>query len=165
MRTGKLWIAAAVVVTLFFTFRLDRIKAQSGTALGNLAGSMQPGTWAQLPQTNINAALGRGGVVGNQLPYAVAMAWDPVRQKLTFAGADHGESAVNYMSYDAAGNSWTFGGGTPLTLSHGYDHNTLDPNTGILYVREFGIATGGNRIWQLPPGGSWSVRTSWTPTQ
>jgi hypothetical protein len=126
---------------------------------------MPAGTWAQLPQTNIDTALGRGGVSGNQLHFALAMAWDPIRLKLHYTGSDHNDGVTNYMTYDATTNSWSFLGSIPLTPSHGYDHNTIDPNTGILYVREYGIALGGTRIWQLPPGGSWSMRTSWNPTQ
>src|SRR5262245_50648621 len=137
--------------------------AAGDAALGRVAASMRPGTWARVPQTNIDAVLGRGAHAANQLPYANAAAWDPVRQVLRFVGADHDDDATHSMSYSAATNSWTFEGSLPLAFSHGYDHVTLDPRTGVLYFRDFGIGSDGNRSWSRPPGGAWSVRTAWTP--
>jgi chitodextrinase len=138
---------------------VSQALAQSDTVLGTVASQMTPGSWASLGTNNINAVLGQGATAGNQLPYAFSGAWDPGRLVLHFTGADH-YNTPNYMTYDARSNSWTFLGRTPLAVSHGYDHNSVDPLTGTLYVRQFGLG-GQWTIWKLPPGGSWSVATTY----
>src|SRR5512138_2356694 len=47
------------------------------TALGNLASSMAPGTWAQLNVPTQDAVLGVGNVTGSMLPYCNSMPWNP----------------------------------------------------------------------------------------
>src|SRR5262249_44773585 len=45
---------------------------------------------------------------------------------------------------------------TPIQ-GHGYDHITLNPSTGTVYMRQYGTA----EIWQYPIGGPWSLKTTW----
>ena len=156
----KFRILTQALSAVFFVFGALH-SGYANTPLDDLAASMTPGTWAQLPQTNINAVLGQGSISGNQLPFAMTAAWDPSRQILHFVGNDHNDSATHYIYYTAATNSWTFAGNLPMPASHGYDHLSLDPNTGILYFRQYGLTN----IWQYPPGGSWSLQTSWNSTQ
>ena len=49
-------------------------------ALGPLAASMAPGTWAQLTVSNQNAVLGVGPSSGTMLPYCNEMPWNPIQQ-------------------------------------------------------------------------------------
>src|SRR5262245_14165116 len=159
----KVYLFFVIFTMLLLLYTSQQSRAQGGTTLGNIAASMQPGTWAQVAQTNINAILGVGPSTGNKLPFASSAAWDSSRLKLHYVGNDHGEPS-SYIVYDATTNSWTNTGTIPVHSGHGYDHLSLNPNSGSLYVREYGISPGGNTIWELPMGGSWAVKTQWPNT-
>jgi len=134
---------------------------ETSTALGRLAASMPPGTWAELSTLNIAAVLARGNSGGSVLPYSMSAAWDGARRQLHFTGADHGWGVNNHVTYDAPSNRWMDQGATPTSVSHGYDHTTIDPATGTLYLREYGSS----RIFSRPAGSSWSARTAWTASR
>lgn len=129
----------------------------NANALGDLATTMQPGTWAELVQTNINPVLGQGSHMGNRVGTTNAGAWDPARLLLHHTGGDHGEGATFHLIYDAGTNGWINNGTIPIAPSHGYDHVTVDPKSSIVYCRVYG----GNEIFKYSPGGFWSAATSW----
>src|SRR5215475_9934594 len=143
----RLTLTTIIVSVLLVTFSYVHVTGAATDTLATIANSMAPGTWAEVPQTNINAVLGRGAVTDNQLPYANAAAWDPSRRLLEFSGNDHTggvNDATNYMYYSEDTNQWTFVGPIPQDVSpHGYDHNTIDPATGILYLRQVGLGSDG----------------------
>jgi hypothetical protein len=144
-----------IIHSLILCFFQETLIAQ--VPLRDVANAMQPGTWAAVPQTNINSVLAQGPTTGHQLPFAMSASWDPTLLKLHFVGTDHGTNVTSYMGYDAQANSWTFFGDTPMTPSHGYDHTSIDPRTGTLYTREYGS----NDIFKRPVGGSWTLASSW----
>src|SRR5262245_12664675 len=74
---------------LNFISLLPRL-AWAGTAMGDLAASMQPGTWAELSTNNINALLSNCNcATGAILVFGEGGYWDPASHKFFFAGADH----------------------------------------------------------------------------
>ena len=48
----------------------------AGTAMGDLAASMKPGTWAELSTHNLDVVLSASGASGSILAYAEDGAWD-----------------------------------------------------------------------------------------
>lgn len=134
------------------------MTARAQSPLVTLANSMQLGTWAQLSQTNINAVLGTGPTTGNKLPFASTAKWDGA--VLHYAGNDHGEEG-RYITYDAATNSWTDNGQTPVHIGHNYDHISLDPISKDIYLREYGIWPGGYNVMRRH-NGTWSNLPVWS---
>ena len=117
----------------------------AGTALGTLAASMAPGTWAQLNVSNQNAILGVGSVSGSMIGYSNSMPWNPFSKVIEFVGMDHNWGSVRHARYDVATNQFilvTADAGFGSNTQHGYDHNTVNPYTGDLYHRLVGAFTG-----------------------
>jgi hypothetical protein len=111
-----------------------------GTALGDLAASMQPGTWAELTTLNACQALcdSVSGGDGHILIYAEGMKWDPVGKKVYFFGSDDPGDGSRLVTYTEATNSWdivpeagTFYAGT--NVGHGYDLTSLNVTGRALY--------------------------------
>jgi chitodextrinase len=117
----------------------------AGTALGTLAASMAPGTWAQLSVSNENAVLGVGGVSGTMIHFSNSMPWNPFSKVIEIIGMDHNWPAgLRHVRFDVATNSFVFieDGIDGTNIAHGYDHNTLNPNTGDIYHRVYSGFTG-----------------------
>jgi hypothetical protein len=117
----------------------------AGTALGNLAASMAPGTWAQLNVSNQNALLGVGNVSGSMIGFCNTMPWNPHSKVIEIVGMDHNWGMVRHVRYDVATNQFVLvaaDAGLGSATQHGYDHNTVNPYTGDLYHRVFGGFTG-----------------------
>ncbi len=118
--------------------------ATAATALGQLAASMAPGTWAELSTLNMVPTLAADGLGGSILDYAEDGAWDPVSQQFFFIGCDHpvdqNGDLARFVAYSAVTNSWRvlpepywF----PSEIMHGYDHNAIDAGRGIFYHRQY----------------------------
>lgn len=152
-RMKKMFLAFIFVPALIFC-----------SALSDLAGSMQPKTWAQLSTNGLSTALGgySGGCSTSPLEYADNASWDPVHKKLFFLGAPHYCWPWKFLIYDDASNQWSTG---PLPASgmqaggsqigHGYDNNALDPVTGDAFHEPYNSRT----IYRYS-GGSWSTYTT-----
>jgi hypothetical protein len=112
------------------------------TPLGDLAASMQPGTWAELVTSNIGV-LNQNGTDGNILPYAADAGWDPNSRKLIYVGNDHIDSitsqADHFVIYNADTNSWQNMSpppwSTPGVTDHGYYEHGVNPANGNVYRR------------------------------
>src|SRR2546422_7933696 len=84
-----------VIMLSVFAFAIfqARMTSAASTVLGNLAASMQPGTWATLSTNNINPTLSNtGGASGIIFGYTEYIKWDPVGQRLYYLGGDHATS-------------------------------------------------------------------------
>jgi len=132
-----------------------------GSALSDLANSMQPGTWAKLNTNNPNIIIKPNG--GDILEYSNRGAWDPANRKLYFCGASHhGSFLSDCVVYDDATNAWSsiglMPGVAPDTYlpptTHGYDHNAFDTTRGHFYFRGYNSGT----VWRYDTGvGTWST--------
>lgn len=138
LKSFKQIIFTALV--LFYAFK--PVAAQTQTTLGQLAASMQPGTWAPLATLNINPTLAQinGGATGNIIPFAEDLVWDSTSRQVLFIGGDHihtnGSDFPRFVRYSVDTNTWQimprpswFGAST----MHAYDQNALSTTTRILY--------------------------------
>jgi hypothetical protein len=123
-----------------------------GSALSDLAASMQPGTWAQLTGTN-------AGLLSTQWPTGYGhgfddgnMAWNSKKRMLLHTSADHGPHVdcsrfpnppgicfKALMTYTDATNTWAVGGAIPPQVVgwHGYDNVAWDDVNEVMYIHEF----------------------------
>ena len=119
-----------------------RLAAADPSALASLAGSMAPGTWAELKTSGLTPALLQVPthvMVYNILEYQNSGVWDPTSHQVLFVGGPH-ENQGRFITYDEATNAWRQEPDpTPsyLLYNHTYDHNTINPTTGELYFRPF----------------------------
>jgi hypothetical protein len=113
--------------------------------MGDVAASMQPGSWAVVTSANIEAALSSadvgGGSSGGILGYAEDGAWDPASRQFLYMGSDHNWSvrATKFIRYSAQTNSWHImptPAWAPSGTHHGYDHNAINAATGQYYWRQ-----------------------------
>ena len=109
----KLLTRVFVIIIIVFALGLSHLRYTSaaGTALGDLAASMQPGTWKPLTTNNINPTLSNpGGASGIIFGYTEYIKWDPVGHRLYYLGGDHatsGTPVMRHVRYDDATNSWS----------------------------------------------------------
>ena len=107
---------------------------------------MQPGQWAVLETNGFNkgALLVPPGctVSDSMTQYSDSAAWDPVYKRFLFMGGTHGVCyGKQFLIYNDSDNSWSTGPIPPDPASHmmghPYDHNTVDPQTGDFYFRQY----------------------------
>src|SRR6266850_2918811 len=147
MRLHKLAIIITAIILAFAFFRTHGSSA-SNTALGNLAASMQPGTWKELVTNNIAPTLGlTGGASGITFGFTENGAWDPVSGQFFYIGGDHSptnpDTCPRFVSYTESTNTWQM---LPKpawfpclqgSAMHGYDHTAIDPINRKLYHRPY----------------------------
>jgi hypothetical protein len=118
-----------VIILIFF-------QATFPTVLGDLAASMEPGTWAEL-KTNVPNGQTFFEFITTDRPsifrYAENAAWDPETRQLFYMGSPH-QSTSKFIVYSDETNTWE---ARPLPeniyLRHAYDHVTL--GNGAFYYR------------------------------
>jgi hypothetical protein len=162
MRLFNLSVIITLIVLAFAIFHVHNTAA-AGTALGDLAASMPPGTWAQLTTNNINRTFtDPNGVSKVIIPYAEYIKWDPGGHRLYYLGGDHYESGtpvMRHVQYDEATNSWSIlpqQSWFTAFSSHGYDHGAIDPVNRYFYFRPPGNLTMyrwnmDTRVWTAMP--------------
>ena len=135
------------------------------SALADLAAHMQPGTWAVLNTTGFNngGILAPGGPSDAITQYTDSGGWDPVNRRVLFMGVSHTNPVWTLVSYSEADNTWRTIPPHPSvsdsTLTHAYDHNSVDPRTGDYYHRVFKDnkifkLNGSTGVWSMLPGPS-----------
>src|SRR2546428_1121949 len=134
---------------LAFTNVQVHITSAAGTPLGDLAVSMQPGTWATLTTNNINQTLSNtGGAAGSIFGYTEYIKWDRVGRRLYYMGSDHSGSSTQqnfarHVQYNEASNAWSilpqqsWAVFSPGNGAHGYDHGAIDPLHRYFYWRRY----------------------------
>lgn len=143
---------------LFAVLGLLAFSNITGSALSDLAASLQPGEWGELSTNNF----GNGSILitddnGCLMEYSDEAQWDPVGKKLYIMGTSRGDCACygtnnqKWVTYDEAANAWTAMPRPSFYWGfHGYDHAALDPVRRHYYVRSvasrevhrYDIATG-----------------------
>lgn len=130
------------LISFFFLisfFLLRPALAQGQTSLGQLAASMEPGTWSSLTTSNINGTLGASGASGNIVGYADDMVWDRGSRQAYFIGGDHNDLA-QFVRYTESTNTWqrlSRPAWFPGSTMHGYNHNAINEAAGEIYHRPF----------------------------
>lgn len=124
------------------TVTVNPPSAPGTPALGPLAASMAPGTWAQLTVSNQNAILGVGPSTGSRLPFCNAMPWNPVSKVIEIVAGDHAGAtpSMAHVRYNESNNLFNLVQAAPAVpgIGHGYDHSAVNPYTGDLYHRLYG---------------------------
>src|SRR5678810_382803 len=153
MKVRNLGIALLVVLCSL-AYRVDRMKAAGGTALGNLAASMPAGSWAELQTSNIDAVLKPASGSIN-IVYTDDIVYNPGTKEFFLVGSEHCMTS-QFMSYSETSNSWTTLprpsffpsiSGYCNGMGHGYDHGAVDQTNGIYY----------NRIWNTTKAHSYNI--------
>ena len=153
-RNPKALRCLVLIALLTFGYGLGLLTptpSWGGTVLGDLAASMQPGTWSKLTGTNAGllssqwTSGGHGYDDGN-------MAWNSKKRILMHTSADHGpymncSSFPNppgncwkaIRTYTDSTNTWAVGGAIPprVTGCHGYDHVAWDDDNEVMYIHEY----------------------------
>ena len=119
------------------------IAAAGTSALATLAASMPAGSWAQLSVTGQDAVLGVGNVSGSMIQFSNSMPWNPKSRTIEIIGADHNWGSARHVQYVEASNAFVLvsNNATGETLNHGYDHTDVNPYTGDIYHRQYGMST------------------------
>lgn len=142
-----------------------RAQGTSGSEMAELAASMQPGTWARLATNNFQS----GGIFvppggGSILEYMDKAAWNPINRTLMILGMSHPSSEATpcnemlFLKFSALDNTWSKlpipcpEPDTATTVSHGYEHITIDPQTGDFFHREY---NSGNVMYFSQASQSW----------
>jgi hypothetical protein len=129
-----------VLFAVILTISHNPVMAQP--AIATLAASMQAGEWKELNTIGFNNGDVLNVTNGSVFSYADEAVWDPATKRWFFMGASHGGTTAQTASlrYDAASNTWTR---LPLIdfsnfpITHAYDMQALDPQTGTHYYRRF----------------------------
>lgn len=154
----------SIVLPVFLLAVVLPEPSMGGTSLGDLAASMAPGTWAELATNGLSRDLLYESSTGRWVTqYNDRANWNPVTNQFWHVGAGH-LSPGKFLSYDDATNTWSeksyasFG----IQSSHTYEHATIDPATGSLYLRSREKNYGGKTVWKYSSG-----TDGWTeiPTQ
>lgn len=129
------WVIFFLSIGLFLT--TPRLSS-AGTAMGDLATSMEPGTWAELSTLNISTALvdlATGGV-GHILPYAEGMRWDPITKKVYLINSDDPGDGRRFVTYSELTNTWSVlpDPWTGTGVAHQYDGTDIDVVHRVLYT-------------------------------
>jgi len=130
-----------------------------GSALSDLANSMQPGSWVQLTTTNFNnGAILRPIATGSILEYQDKAVWNPLNNTLMVFGGSHpnggpgGENRL-FAKYSESANTWV--NNLPLPTNdhgHNYHHDTLVAATGDFYHRDYYSGLVRNLVTRLKVG-------------
>src|SRR5581483_4332182 len=137
------------------------IAPAAASALGDLAASMAPGTWAELETKGLTPDLlqvPRPTMVYNVLEYQNSGVWDPTSRQVLFIGGPH-DGLGKFITYDEATNTWRQEPDPQpqeMLSTHGYDHNTINPRTGDFFFRPYDRPD----IWRYNiPTRTWSRQT------
>jgi hypothetical protein len=136
---GWLILFGVMVCSLFPSRHL---QAADETALGTLAASMAPMSWAELKTSGMTPALLQVPtrvMVYNVLEYQNSGVWDPTSRQVLFMAGPH-ENQGRFITYDEASNTWRQEpdpSPSYLLYNHTYDHNTINEAAGELYFRPF----------------------------
>jgi hypothetical protein len=134
--------------------------AEAATTLGQLAGNMEPGTWAKLETNGLDELLDAPGsyTVRSLLEYADGGAWDRLEEKFYFIGGGH-DAIKRFIVYSVETNTWTElpqPYWIPGNTMHGYDHTAINVEAGELYHSPYGDSESRYIYKYNIASGSWS---------
>lgn len=132
----------ALLLLAIAALLLPAPRPAPAAALGDLAASMAPGTWAELQTNGLTPALlqvPRPTMTYNVLEYQNSGVWDPISRQVLFVGGPH-DGHGKFITYDEQTNTWRQEPDpkpADMLSTHGYDHNTINPGAGELYFRPY----------------------------
>jgi hypothetical protein len=120
-----------IALLIYGTFFIGSVNA---TVLGELAASLKPGQWAELKTIGFTESLLRDPSGHYMLQYTDDGVWNPNTRQFLYIGGPHAGTA-KFISYSDETNTWRQEPDPPFIdqVGHGYDHNAIDPQNGILY--------------------------------
>jgi hypothetical protein len=151
----KLNWSRALVTAVTAVVSLATSRLAVATALGDVAASMPPASFA--PVTAMNNWNNGNFLVPTDIAgcntgdyitqYAEKAPWDPILKRMVFVGQVHGTCyGGRFAIYSDSNSTWSIGAWPPGVcqsgtanspcFSHAYGHNTVDPATGALYFRQ-----------------------------
>ncbi len=134
--------SAGATATTFAASSGSQPSSGSPTSLGQLADTLQPGQWVEVNTNGFSNGAFLETNTGPITQWSDKGVWDPTRRRFYFMGAPHG-GVDKFIIYSADTNTWTTGQnpcqatGTACTVTHGYEHLTVNPATGELYYRVY----------------------------
>ena len=136
--------------------------APGASPLELAAASLEAGQCIKLDTGLTSTHMVFPGDVANFIMWGNSLYWDPIRRQAGFIGKrNSNEFSYHWLVYDEVTNQWSntrevWPEGQINQSGHGYDHNTCDPATGLIYHRPYGDSV--VRVWN---GISWSSLPSW----
>jgi hypothetical protein len=132
---GLGYLLFVATVGLWVGLLIMPLTVAQATVLGDLAASMQPGTWAKFSPTNKSSV----NDADNWAGFSDSATWDPTSRKFIFWGSAAHSVPYRFVVYTDSTGSWSLGPNPPAsveanTFAHGNDHNTIDPATGRFYL-------------------------------
>ncbi len=159
--------SAGAAVSGDFTFTTEAAQL-SGGSIAILAASMQPGTWAQLNTNNFQSGTifdPPGG--GSVLEYEDKGVWDPINNTVLVLGMSHPNGAaptpcneILFLKYTDSDSTWSNlptpcpNLDTATTVSHNYEHISVNPVTGDVFHREY---NSGNMMYFAQASQAWTA--------
>jgi hypothetical protein len=134
-----------------------------GTALGSLAASMTPNSWAELTNTSgFNGGTIFTRCVHSSLAYCNEAVWDSVDKRVYFIGSGHGDwsssNCIAFIQYNDATDTWSTLPKPPFysEMHHGYDHTAICVDRREIYHK----TSGGENLYKYDMNtGQWSLQT------
>jgi chitodextrinase len=143
------------------------LASGTGSALAQLAASLQPGQWVvPFVMGGLNASLpyAQGPSTLSMMGFSARGHWDPIHKKLQFAGTSHTgglyiDGAGALLTWDDATNQWTKESYTWSVWDpgHSYYHVALNKTNGDLYYRSFNSANIYRRAYGSTGQASWQA--------
>lgn len=132
------------IILLFFPVYLF------SSALSDSAAALKPGEWKELPVLNWNRAMDYIDINGADGSTAATdwsdnLVWVPAKKQVLYLGAGH-LRAHKFIRYTETTNSFSGDPNLPACFkiggygcfTHGYDHQTFDPQTNMFFYKSGG---------------------------
>lgn len=152
--SGSTTYSRLIMRWLVRTMILSGVAAASpshASVFSELANSMTPGSWRQIPVSwpgGPNGFWRHSGNPGHDVAqFANAGVWDPIRRKMTFLGSGHGLTSHKYsklVQYVESTDTWS---STPApadilpdnvaNVLHAWDHLAIDPIRSFMFTAHY----------------------------
>ncbi len=110
------------------------------TTLAQEAATLAPGQSRRLT-TELPASVVHFNDEGADfIQWGSSAVYDPTRREVSFIGKRHSTYPYHWLLYDEDTNAWSNDRAvwsSDVTFGHGYDHSTIDPQTGTLWHRPY----------------------------
>lgn len=150
---------------------LDGWCASGDSVLASVVATMEPGSWAELPENESLASL---PMVSSLLYWNDSGVWDPVARQVGWIGgpgtccAD--PATYQRLTYDVESDIWSIAPTPYEGQGHAYDGNAFDPAAGVHYFARYlsrAVKRWDGMTWDALPDTPWpttpAVGLTWFP--